>query len=53
MFFQLWLSEDLSTGKILSEKKYGGMGLVSEKKEALYIELNERAEAAPNNFSSV
>ena len=33
-------AEDHSIGKILSEKKYGGMGLVSEKMEALFAELN-------------
>ena len=33
-------AEDHSIGKILSEKKYGGMGLVSEKMEALLAELN-------------
>ena len=44
------LSEGLSIGKILSGKKYGGAGLISEKTEALYAELNERAEAAKNYF---
>ena len=29
------------------------MGLTSEKTEALYVELNERTEAAINNVSSV
>ena len=33
-------TEDHSIGKILSEKKYGGTGLVSEKTEALFAELN-------------
>ena len=28
-------------GRILSEKKYGGIGLISEKMEVLYAELNE------------
>ena len=28
---ELSLSEDLSIGRILNEKKYGGTGLVSEK----------------------
>ena len=28
------------------KKKYGVTGLISEKTEVLYIELNERAEAA-------
>ena len=32
--------EDHSIGKILSEKKYGGTGLVSEKTEVLYAKLN-------------
>ena len=31
-------------GKILSEKKCGGTGSISEKAEALYVELNERVE---------
>ena len=34
-------TEDYSIGRNLSEKKYGGTGLVSEKREALYSELNE------------
>ena len=42
-----------SEGKILSEKKYRGTALISEKTEALYVELNERAEAATNNFFSM
>ena len=33
-------AEDHSIGKVLSEKKYGGTGLVSEKTEALFAELN-------------
>ena len=33
-------TEDHSIGKTLSEKKCGGTGLVSEKKEALFAELN-------------
>ena len=37
--------------RILSEKKYGGMGLISEKTEVLYTELNERAEAATGSYS--
>ena len=28
------------------KKKYGGTGLISEKTEVLYAELNQRAEAA-------
>ena len=33
-----------------SEKRYRGTGLISEKAEALYVELNERAEAATSNY---
>ena len=33
-------------------KKYGGMGLVSEKTDALYAELNERLEAATSSYSA-
>ena len=40
-------------GKILSDKKYGGTRLISEKTEALYVAFNERAEAATNKFSSI
>ena len=32
-FFEVLLSEDLSIGSILSEKKYRGTGLISKKKE--------------------
>ena len=32
-------------------KKYGGMGLISEKTYALYAELNKRAEAVTSNYS--
>ena len=51
IFFQLWLSEDLSIGRILSEKKYEGKGLISEKTKVLYTELNKRAEAATGSYS--
>ena len=34
-------------------KKYEDTKLISEKTEALYVELNEKAEAATNNFSSI
>ena len=47
----LWLSKDLSIGRVLSEKKYGGTGLISEKTEVLYTELKERAEAATGSYS--
>ena len=46
------MSEDLSIGKILSEQKYRGTGLISEKTEALYVELNEGAEAATSSYSA-
>ena len=32
--------------------EYGGTGLISEKGEALYTELNERAKAATNSYSA-
>ena len=32
-------------------KKYGGTGLISEKTEALYAELNKRDEAATISYS--
>ena len=32
-------------------KKYGGTGLISEKVEVLYAELNKRGEAATSNYS--
>ena len=31
---------------------YGGVGLVSEKTEALYVEPNERVEAATTRYSA-
>ena len=34
------------------EKKYGRTGLVSEKTEALYAELNERVEVATSSYSA-
>ena len=46
------MSEDLSIVKILGEKNYGGTGLISEKMEALYVELNERVEAATSSYSA-
>ena len=30
---------------------WGGTGLISEKTEVLYVELNERAEAATGSYS--
>ena len=44
--------DDLPKERVLNEKKYGGTGLISEKTEALYAELNERAEAATNRYSA-
>ena len=49
-FFKLWLSEDLSIVRILSEKKCWSTGLISEKTEVLYAELNKRAEAATGSY---
>ena len=45
-FFLIWLSENISIGRILSKIKYGVTGLLSEKTGALYAEFNEIAEAA-------
>ena len=42
---------DLSIGRILSEKKIGCTGLISEKTKVLYAELKERAEAATGSYS--
>ena len=39
-------------GKILSEGEYEDTGLLSEKKEALHVELNERAEAPTGSHSA-
>ena len=38
---ELLLSEDLSIGRALNEKKYGGTGSLRKETEALYAELNE------------
>ena len=43
---------DLSIGRILSEKKHVGTGLISEETEALYAELNERMESATSSYSA-
>ena len=43
--------EDHSIRRSLSEKKNGGMGLLSEKTEASFTELNERVEAATSSYS--
>ena len=51
-FFYFWLSEDLSIWKMLREKEYGGYGVNFWKDEALYAELNERAEAAIISYSA-
>ena len=37
-FFELWLSQDLSIRRLLSEGKYGGTGLISEKKGSFVCE---------------
>ena len=49
-FFLTWLSEGHYIGRILSDKKYGGMGLLSEKIEALHAEFNKRAEEATSSY---
>ena len=45
-------TEDLPIGRVLSEKKFGVTGLLSEKTEALCAELNERAEAVTSSYSA-
>ena len=47
----LWLSKNFYIGGIISEKKYRGKRLISEKMEALYSELNQKMEAATNSYS--
>ena len=39
-------------GRILGGGKYGGTGLISEKVEAMYAEVDERAEAATSRYSA-
>ena len=43
---------DLPIGKILSEKKDWGTGLISEKTEAFHAELNEITKAATRSYSA-
>ena len=51
-FFYFILSEDLSTGRILSEKNMGLRGWFLKKTpEAMYAEFTERAEAATSSHS--
>ena len=40
------------TDKFLSNFDCGGMGLISEKTEALFVELNEKAESATSSYSA-
>ena len=51
-FSYLWLTEDPSMGNILSEKRYGGTGLLSEKTKAMHVQFNERAEVVTSSFSA-
>ena len=44
------MSEDLSIGRVLIKKKYGGTGLIFEKTEALYSELNGTADATTSGY---
>ena len=39
--------------RILSEKKYEGTGLLSEKTEALHVELHERVEVPTSSYSAI
>ena len=52
IFFRTLTAEDPSIGKILSKKKCGGVGLLSEKTEALHAELKEKVEAATSSYST-
>ena len=53
MIFFLTLTErGLFHRKDFKWKKIGGMGLISEKTEALYAELNKSAEAATSSYSA-
>ena len=53
MIFFLALTVRGRFHRILSEKKkYGGTGLLSEKTEVLYTELNERAQTATSSYSA-
>ena len=47
----LWLSKNFHIGRIISEKRYRGKRLISEKMEALYSEFNQKMEAATNSYS--
>ena len=47
----LWLSKNFYIGRIISEKRYRGKRLISEKMEALYSEFNQKMEAATNSYS--
>ena len=51
IFFLTLIVRGPFLGRILSGKKYGGTGLISEKTEVLYAELNEGAEAVTGSYS--
>ena len=51
IFFLTLIVRGPFLGRILSGKKYGGTGLISEKSEVLYAELNEGVEAATGSCS--
>ena len=51
-FFFIRAPFHLFIGRILSEKKIRGMGLISEKTEAFYAELEGRVEAAISSYSA-
>ena len=52
IFFQTLTVRGPSTGSILIEKIWG-TGLIRKKTEALFPELNERAEAATSSYSVI
>ena len=39
-------------GNILSEKRYGGTGLLSEKTKTMHVQFNERAEVVTSSYSA-
>ena len=51
-FFQTLTVRGPFHGEDFGWGKYGSTGLIFEKTEALYVELNERAEAATSSYSA-
>ena len=51
MNLNIWGDFQICISVPLSEKKYGGKGLLSQNKETLYAEPNERPEKAISSYS--